>query len=564
MGDQKNLFLAILASLAILLGFQFLFPSEDKTSNIQELEQQDSIKPIPSQEKTVPIARNEIIKKTSRISIMNQFVSGSLALTGARIDDIILENYYENLEKNSENIKLFSPKGSKNSYFAEHGWVSNSEIDLKLPNNESVWTTEESDLTNEKSVTLVWDNLEGLIFKRTFSIDNEYMFTINQTVINNTSNSIILYPYGLISRSGMPETSGLYILHEGPIGVFNDRLTEIDYDDLEENNKISEKSINGWLGITDKYWLAALIPQENVDFEGYFQSFNDGPSINFQSSYLGPSIEIVPNGENNYISKLYAGAKEVAILDKHEKSGIPMFDKAVDFGWFYVITKPLFYLLDFFSKTFANLGSSGNVGLAIIALTICIRIVLFPLANKSFKSMSKMKVLQPKMVEIRERYSDDKVRMQKEVMELYKREKANPLAGCLPILLQIPVFFALYKVLSVTIEMRHAPFYGWIKDLSSPDPYSIFNLFGLIPIDLPSFLIIGIWPLLMGATMVLQFKLNPTPPDPVQAKVMGMLPYIFIFLFAQFAAGLVIYWTCNNILSIAQQWIIIKKTESSK
>ena len=562
--DQKNLFLAILASLAILLSFQFFFPSEDKTSNIQESEQLDSIKPIPSQEKTVPIARNEIINKTSRISIKNQFLSGSLALTGARIDDIILENYYENLEKDSENIKLFSPKGSKNSYFAEHGWVSNSEIDLKLPNNESVWTTKESDLTNDKSVTLAWDNLEGLIFKRTFSIDNEYMFTIKQTVINNTSNSIKLYPYGLISRSGMPETSGLYILHEGPIGVFNDRLTEIDYDDLEENNKISEKSVNGWLGITDKYWLAALIPQENIDFEGHFQSFNDGPSINFQSSYLGPSIEIVPNSENNYISKLYAGAKEVAILDKHEKSGIPMFDKAVDFGWFYVITKPLFYLLNFFSKTFANLGSSGNVGLAIIALTICIRIVLFPLANKSFKSMSKMKVLQPKMVEIRERYSDDKVRMQKEVMELYKREKANPLAGCLPILLQIPVFFALYKVLSVTIEMRHAPFYGWIRDLSSPDPYSIFNLFGLIPIDLPSFLMIGIWPLLMGATMVLQFKLNPTPPDPVQAKVMGMLPFIFIFLFAQFAAGLVIYWTCYNILSIAQQWIIIKKTESSK
>ena len=564
MGDQKNLFLAILASLAILLSFQFFFPSEDKTSNVQEVEQQDSIKPIPSQEKTIPIARNKIIQKTSRINIRNQFLSGSLALTGARIDDIILENYYENLEKDSENIKLFSPKGSKNSYFAEHGWVSNSEIDIKLPNNESVWTTEDSDLTSDKSVTLVWDNLEGLVFKRTFSIDNEYMFTIKQTVINNTSNNIILYPYGLISRSGMPETSGLYILHEGPIGVFNDRLTEIDYDDLEENNKISEKSIKGWLGITDKYWLAALIPQENIDFEGYFQSFNDGPSINFQSSYLGPSIEIVPNGENNYISKLYAGAKEVAILDKHEKSGIPMFDKAVDFGWFYVITKPLFYLLNFFSKAFANLGSSGNVGLAIIALTICIRIILFPLANKSFKSMSKMKVLQPKMVEIRERYPDDKVRMQKEIMELYKREKANPLAGCLPILLQIPVFFALYKVLSVTIEMRHAPFYGWIKDLSSPDPYSIFNLFGLIPIDLPSFLIIGIWPLLMGATMVLQFKLNPTPPDPVQAKVMGMLPYIFIFLFAQFAAGLVIYWTCNNILSIAQQWIIIKKTESSK
>lgn len=557
MGDQKTLLLAIVASLAILLSFQFLFPSEEKKISKEKTEYQDSVTPIPEQKKKIPIPRKEIINQTSRLNINNQFVAGSLALTGARIDDIILKKYYENLEKDSENIKLFSPKGSNNPYFAEHGWVSNAKEKFKLPNSRSIWISNADTITPENSITLTWDNQEGIIFKRTISIDNEYMFTIKQTVINNTPNDLILYPYGLISRSGMPETSGLYILHEGPIGVFNDRLTEIDYDDLEEDNKISEKTDNGWLGITDKYWLAALVPEKETGFEGYFQSFLDGNTVNYQASYLGPSIVISGNAENQYTSKMYVGAKEVVILDKHEKSGIPMFDRAVDFGWFYAITKPLFYLLNFFSKTF------GNVGLAIIALTICIRIVLFPLANKSFKSMSKMKVLQPKMMEIRERYSDDKVRMQKEVMELYKREKANPLAGCLPILLQIPVFFALYKVLSVTIEMRHAPFYGWIKDLSAPDPYSIFNLFGLIPIDLPSFLMIGIWPLLMGATMILQFKLNPTPPDPMQAKIMGMLPYIFIFLFARFAAGLVIYWTCNNILSIAQQWIIIKKTASS-
>ena len=557
MGDQKTLLLAIVASLAILLSFQFLFPSGEKKISKEKTEYQDSVTPIPEQKKKIPIPRKEIINQTSRLNINNQFVAGSLALTGARIDDIILKKYYENLEKDSENIKLFSPKGSNNPYFAEHGWVSNTKEKLKLPNSKSIWISNADTMTPENSITLTWDNQEGIIFQRTISIDNEYMFTIKQTVINNTPNDLILYPYGLISRSGMPETSGLYILHEGPIGVFNDRLTEIDYDDLEEDNKISEKTDNGWLGITDKYWLAALIPEKETGFEGYFQSFLDGNTVNYQASYLGPSIVISGNAENQYTSKMYVGAKEVVILDKHENSGIPMFDRAVDFGWFYAITKPLFYLLNFFSKTF------GNVGLAIIALTICIRIVLFPLANKSFKSMSKMKVLQPKMMEIRERYSDDKVRMQKEVMELYKREKANPLAGCLPILLQIPVFFALYKVLSVTIEMRHAPFYGWIKDLSAPDPYSIFNLFGLIPIDLPSFLMIGIWPLLMGATMILQFKLNPTPPDPMQAKIMGMLPYIFIFLFARFAAGLVIYWTCNNILSIAQQWIIIKKTASS-
>ena len=558
MGDQKNLLLAILASLVVLLGFQLLFPTKDvsKTNITQEMN--DSFAPQPELIAELPKARNEIINESERISIENDFINGSINLTGARIDDIILKKYRIDLSSDSENVKFLSPKGSDKPYFAEYGWVTSNNNKIELPNANTVWKSNKSIISPEAPVVLSWDNGNGLIFKRTISIDTEYMFSIQQTIINNTSEDIILYPYGLINRTGVPKLSGLFILHEGPIGVLNDRVKELDYDDLEDDKKISEKSKKGWIGITDKYWLAALIPNQESNFEGHFQSFSRGVDIKFQTSYLGPQIIIASNNQASYISQFYAGAKEVPILDKHEENGIPMFDRAIDFGWFYIITKPLSYLLHFFSSYM------GNVGLAIIALTICIRIILFPLANKSFKSMNKMKILQPKMMEIRERFGNDKVQMQKEVMALYKKEKANPLAGCLPILLQIPVFFALYKVLTVTLEMRQAPFFGWIKDLSVPDPYSIFNIFGLIPIDLPSFLIIGTWPLLMGATMFLQQKLNPAPPDPIQAKVMAMLPFIFIFLFAQFAAGLVLYWTCNNILSIAQQWIIMKKMDTNK
>ena len=558
MGDQKNLLLAILASLVVLLGFQLLFPTKDvpKIDNAQEIN--DSFAPEPELIAELPKDRNEIINESARINIENQFINGSINLTGARIDDIILKKYLTDLSPGSDNVKLLSPKGSENSYFAEYGWVADNNNKIELPNANTIWKSNRSTISPSQPAVLTWDNGNGIIFKKTISLDEEYMFNIEQTIINNTSEEIKIYPYGLINRTGLPKLSGLFILHEGPIGVMNDRVKEIDYDDLEDNNKISEKSKTGWIGITDKYWLAALIPNQSSSFEGHFQSFSRGAGIKFQTSYLGPQITIPSNKQESYSSQFYIGAKEVPILDKHEENGIPMFDRAIDFGWFYIITKPLAYLLHFFS-TFL-----GNVGLAIIALTICIRIILFPLANKSFKSMNKMKVLQPQMMEIRKRYGNDKVQMQKEVMALYKKEKANPLAGCLPILLQIPVFFALYKVLTVTLEMRQAPFYGWIKDLSVPDPYSIFNMFGLIPIDLPSFLIIGMWPLLMGATMFLQQKLNPAPPDPIQAKVMGMLPFIFIFLFAQFAAGLVLYWTCNNILSIAQQWIIMKKMDNNK
>jgi len=533
-----------------------LFPTKDvpKIDNSQEIN--DSFAPAPELIAELPKDRNEIINESARVNIENQFINGSINLTGARIDDIIFKKYRIDLSSDSENVKFFSPNGSDKSYFAQYGWATTNNT-IELPNANTVWKSDRSTISPEQPVVLVWDNGNGLIFKRTISIDNEYMFSLQQTVINNTSEEIILQPYGLINRTGFPKLSGLFILHEGPIGVLKDRVKELDYDDLEDE-KISEESQTGWIGITDKYWLAALIPDQKSKFTGTFESFPSGRDIKFQTSYLGPQITVAANNQESYSSQFYAGAKEVPILDKHEENGIPMFDRAIDFGWFYIITKPLAYLLHFFSTYL------GNVGLAIIALTICIRIVLFPLANKSFKSMNKMKVLQPKMMEIRKRYGNDKVQMQKEVMALYKKEKANPLAGCLPILLQIPVFFALYKVLTVTLEMRQAPFYGWIKDLSVPDPYSIFNMFGLIPIDLPSFLIIGMWPLLMGATMFLQQKLNPAPPDPIQAKVMGMLPFIFIFLFAQFAAGLVLYWTCNNILSIAQQWIIMKKMDTNK
>ena len=391
---------------------------------------------------------------------------------------------------------------------------------------------------------LEWDNGDGLIFTKKIELDEKFLFKITQNIKNNSDKSFQFYPYAQITRGSKPEGMQIYILHEGFLGVFGEELVEEDYDDIEKE-KFTINSSKGWLGITDKYWLAALIPDQKLSFEGFFQSFDQSLNIKFQTSYLGPQINVRSNSEKSYSSRFYTGAKVLPILDKHEKNDIPMFDKAIDFGWFYVITKPLAYLLNFFSSYL------GNVGLAIIALTICIRIILFPLANKSFKSMSKMKVLQPKMMEIRERYGNDKVQMQKEVMALYKKEKANPLAGCLPILLQIPVFFALYKVLTVTLEMRQAPFNGWKKELSVTDPYSIFNIFGLIPIDHPSFLIICIWPLLMGATKFLQQKLKPAPPDPVQAKVMAMLPFIFIFLFAQFAAGLVLYWTCNNVLSLS-------------
>ena len=403
-------------------------------------------------------------------------------------------------------------------------------------------------------VILTWDNGAGLVFKRTIAVDANYMFTITQEIINKSPKAETFASYGLISRWGTPETTDFYILHEGLLGVFDDTLDEIDYDDIQSDKVVQKKSTGGWIGITDKYWLAALVPNQKDPINARFLYNKINKSDTYQVDFVGPAQTVAPGARIQTESQLFAGAKQVRLLDAYEQQfGVKRFDLAIDFGWFYFLTKPIFYALLWLSDRVINLG------LAILILTIGIKIAFFPLANKSYVSMSKMKKLQPKMVQIRERVGDDKMRMQQEMMELYKKEKVNPASGCLPILVQIPVFFALYKVLFVTIEMRHAPFYGWIDDLSAKDPTNLFTLFGLIPWAPPDFLSIGIWPIIMGVTMFLQQKLNPQPADPVQAKIFMFLPLFFTFLLSTFPAGLVIYWAWNNLLSILQQWVIMRR-----
>ena len=551
MNEQKNLLLAIVASLIILLIFQYLFPTERKMIE-ENVKAENQIKEVP-QEKILD--REEIVKNNKRIYFSETSrIKGSISLIGARFDDVILKDYKDTIKPESKQVTLLSPNNTLNPYFVELGWMSQENINL--PNKNSEWQLiEGQELGPESHITIKWVSPEGIEFFRKIEIDKDYLITVEQKVTNVSNKDISLTQYGRINRTGTPKTSGFYILHEGPIAVLNERLIEIDYDDIIEEGSKSVISKGGWVGITDKYWLAALIPDQRSRIEGGFKAVLKNIE-RYQAQYTSNEI-VLEKGETASVkSNVFIGAKEVDLLDKYSNQlSIEMFDRAVDFGWFYVITKPLFLLLHKLSDLL------GNVGLSILALTVLIRILLFPLANKSFKSMSKMKILTPKMTEIRERYKTDKLKMQQEIMALYKSEKVNPLSGCLPILIQIPIFFALYKVLFVTLETRHAPFYGWVKDLSAPDPTTIFNLFGLFNFMPPSFLMIGAWPLLMALTMYLQQKLNPAPPDPLQAKIMSFLPLMFLFLFATFPAGLVIYWTWNNILSIGQQWIIMKKTK---
>ena len=551
MNEQKNLLLAIVASLIILLIFQYLFPTEKKMIE-ENVKAENQIKEVP-QEKILD--REEIVKNNKRIYFSESSrIKGSISLIGARFDDVILKDYKDTIKPESKQVTLLSPNNTLNPYFVELGWMSQENINL--PNKNSEWQLiEGKELGPESHIIIKWVSPKGIEFFRKIEIDRDYLITVEQKVTNGSNKDISLTQYGRINRTGTPKTSGFYILHEGPIAVLNERLIEIDYDDIIEEGSKSVISKGGWVGITDKYWLAALIPDQRSRIEGGFKAVLKNVE-RYQAQYTSNEI-VLEKGETASVkSNVFIGAKEVDLLDKYSNQlSIEMFDRAVDFGWFYVITKPLFLLLHKLSDLL------GNVGLSILALTVLIRILLFPLANKSFKSMSKMKILTPKMTEIRERYKTDKLKMQQEIMALYKSEKVNPLSGCLPILIQIPIFFALYKVLFVTLETRHAPFYGWVKDLSAPDPTTIFNLFGLFNFMPPSFLMIGAWPLLMALTMYLQQKLNPAPPDPLQAKIMSFLPLMFLFLFATFPAGLVIYWTWNNILSIGQQWIIMKKTK---
>ena len=574
MQDQRNLLLAIVLSVAILFGFQALFPPPEPPPPGPPVEEgRDSVPPAPQ---TAPApagaapgaapGAEAAAPAAPRLPIGGREgdrLRGSIALAGGRIDDLVLSDYKETTDPDSGDIRLFSPAGSASPYYAEFGWAGgDAETSALTPPPDALWTTDRSALTPDRPVTLTWtgggeDGAPGpLRFERTLSLDDDYMFTVTQRVVNSGQRPVTLYPYGLISRTDEPETLGFFILHEGPLGVLDGTLEEVDYGDLRDSPPIARESTGGWIGVTDKYWLAALVPDQALTAAGRFHHTRRGGREKFQVDYLLPGMTVEPGRRIEVTNRLFAGAKEVTLLDRYrDELGIARFDLAVDFGWFYFLTKPFFYILNAF------FGWLGNFGLAILLFTVLVRIVFFPLANKSFKAMRRLKDLQPKMMELREKFADDRQKMNEEVMALYKREKANPMAGCLPIAVQIPVFFALYKVLFVSIEMRQAPFYGWIHDLSERDPTSLFNLFGLLPFTPPEFLGIGVWPLLMGLTMFLQQKINPAPPDPIQARVLMMLPIVFTFLFATFPAGLVIYWTWNNVLSIAQQWVIMRRAD---
>jgi YidC/Oxa1 family membrane protein insertase len=565
MPDQRNLVLAIVLSVTIILAFQYFYelPRIREAQRLEELRRDSVTELAPAPAETTmpsaPAAPGDVtappgaMLTTERLTIHNPRVHGSLPLTGGRIDDLILSDYQVSVAPGSPDVTLLSPPGAADPYFVEFGWVGEPQAG-ELPGRDTVWQANRREMRPEQPVTLSWDNGEGLRFEREMALDGDYMFTITQRVRNGTGQTVTLHPYGLISRWGTPRTLGFFILHEGPIGVLNGKLTEIDYSDLHGDSGIERSTTGGWLGITDKYWLTALVPDQAQEVMANFRHVIAGGQDRYQVDYLWPPKTIAPGETIEVTNRLFAGAKEVGLLDHYaELYGIPLFDRAVDFGWFYFLTKPIFHILHFFYQVF------GNYGVAILILTLLVKILFFPLANKSYRAMSTMKKLQPEMMRLREQYGDDKMRMNQELMALYKKEKVNPMSGCLPIVVQIPVFFALYKVLFVSIEMRHAPFFGWIHDLSAPDPTSLFNLFGLIPWQPPALLMLGVWPLLMGATMLLQFRLNPQPADPIQAKVMMLLPIVFTFLFATFPAGLVIYWTWNNVLSIAQQWLIMKR-----
>jgi YidC/Oxa1 family membrane protein insertase len=529
-------------------------PKITKTSN-------EASKNINIEEKneilTLAKTGKEIIEKTSneRIKIESDSLHGSINLRGARFDDLTLAQYFKNPDKKEEVI-LFSPAESKERYFADFGFAS-SNSNIEIPSSDSLWQSDGAKLTPKNPITLSWKNSQNIEFQIKISLDENYLFTIQQKVINKGSQSIALAPFGRINRALNNQQKSAYILHEGAIGAFNGILSEKTYEDLveEKTQKFSDKGESGsWLGITDKYWLSSIIPDKKISFEAsFFHNYKNQNNF-YNVDFIGQEVEIASNDEFNLEHHLFAGAKKVKILDDYSKKlNLKLFDRAIDFGWFYFLTKPFFFVIEFLYKIF------GNFGLAILGMTVIVKLALFPMANKSYSAIAKLKKIQPKIEAIREKYKDDKLALNREIMEFYKREKINPAAGCLPVLIQFPVFFALYKVFYVTLDMRHSPFFGWIKDLSAPDPTTILNLFGLLPFEVSASFSLGIWPILMGATMVIQQKLSPPPADPTQAKVLKFMPYGLTIVLAAFPAGLVIYWTWSNSLSILQQIYINNK-----
>ena len=555
--DNKNVFVAIALSMSVLLFWGAFFetprksPDQQTNQKIEKKTDQGSITPTISQPQVVTkLTREESISKSERVTIENNSIKGSINLKGALIDDISFKKHKQRVEDN-KNIIFLNPSDTENGFYIETGWTSIGDK-IKIPTKETIWTVKGNNILSDSSpVILQWNNKEGVLFEKKIELDDKYLFKITQQVKNNSNSPIDLFPYAQMTRNKIPEDiQNFYIQHEGFIGVFDDELKEDDYDDVEEK-KIVRESNEGWLGITDKYWMTAFVPEEGKNFKSTFL-YDNG----FKANYIinePVNISKSSTGENKL--RLFIAAKEVETIDGYAADqNINKFDLVIDWGWFYFFTKPLFFVIDYLFKI------SGNFGTAIVLLTIAIRLIFFPLANFSFRSMAKMKAVQPEMMRLKELHKDDKVKLQQEMMALYRKEKINPASGCLPVLIQIPFFFAIYKMLFISLEMRHQPFFGWIKDLSAQDPTSLFNLFGLIPWDPPGFMIIGIWPILMGASMWVQQKLNPAPADPIQAKIFAFFPLFLTIILASFPSGLVVYWTINNILTIAQQYVIVKKT----
>ena len=555
MDSNKNIIAAISLSAAIIVLWALFFsPSPEDREKIKQ-KRIDSVKSldapeIENSETNNLLSRKEALNKDKRIIFENDNVKGSISLKGAIIDDLLFKNYNEKLE-GTKKVVLLNPRNASDTYYLETGWVTNNK-NIDLPNNKSKWKVEGNiKLSPGNDVKLIWKNAQGLTFEKIISIDNKFLFTVNQKIKNNTNKIYNFYPYSQIIRKNIPrDIVNFFILHEGPLGVFDDQLVEKDYDDVIDK-KYSINAEKGFLGITDKYWLTSLIPEKNKNFRADFEY-----SEKFKISYIETeALEAQPNKQISNKVDIVIAAKEVDVIDEYnEKLGLSKFDLVIDWGWFYWIVKPLFFLNDYFFKL------AGNYGLAIILITVCLRLLFFPLNNYAFRSMSRMKILQPEMARLKEVHKDDKMKLQQAIMQLYKKEGVNPVSGCVPILISIPFFFAIYKMLFVTIEMRHQPFFGWIKDLSEKDPTSIFNLFGLIPWSPPDFLIIGALPVLMGLTMWAQQKLNPAPQDDIQKKIFMFFPVFLTVILAPFPSGLVLYWTANNILTMAQQYVIMKRT----
>ena len=549
--ENKNLILAIFLSVTILMGWNYLFEKprlEKMHAATAQAKKQEVIvtKVIPQfKERSIEVDHQD------RIKIENNYLSGSLNLRGLRFDDLTLKGYKDSLDDHDNEVDLLSPSGTKESYFAEIGWHSGA--GLQTPDANTIWETNSKTLSDKSPVKLHWTNDKGVKFQIKLSLDKDYMFLIEQSVQNNSSESISFKSYGLINRSFAEKDIGTAILHQGPLAVIDDKLQEETFDKIKEKKYINFKPTNvSWIGISDKYWLNSFIPDKKLNYSSNFNYAVVQKAPKYQTDFLSESIILNP-GDNNILEhRFFSGAKKVNLLDHYaEEFNIKLFDRAIDFGWFYILTKPMFHALNFFY------GLIGNFGLSILLVTVIIKLLMFVMANKSYRSMQDLKALQPEVDRLKKQYENDQTKFNQELMALYQKHKVNPISGCLPMILQIPVFFSLYKVLYVTLEMRHATFFGWIHDLSAPDPTSMFNLFGLLPFTPPSFLMIGVWPVLMALSMHLQQRMSPPPTDPVQAKMMSLMPLILLVMFSSFPAGLVIYWTWNNLLSILQQKLVI-------